>query len=230
MLVDGLKIGAGDRARTVIPVSAISVVAGARNHRNRLASPSGSRSFDRGRTLPDLVPETALQLQQFGIPWEPELRIWWESGIGPDFPEARTRSQVAARALEGVSRLSFVVGSCSPVDRVAYTLTGIGVLGVFRPIRGGSVSATRSGQSDGVRRTQPPTLTSARPTKLSVVRWPDPWSPAGHPRTACKRQGLACWREARRAHDRWPCQPCATPLPPGASEKAPPRPRTSRGP
>jgi hypothetical protein len=32
MLVDGLKIGAGDRARTVIPVSAISVVAGARNH------------------------------------------------------------------------------------------------------------------------------------------------------------------------------------------------------
>jgi hypothetical protein len=116
------------------------------------------------------------------------------------------------------------------VDSVAYTLTGVGSLGVFRPIRGGSVSATRSGQSDGVRRTQPPTLTSARPTKLSVVRWPDPWSPAGHPRTACKRQGLACWREARRAHDRWPCQPCATPLPPGASEKAPPRPRTSRGP
>ena len=32
MLVDGLKIGGGDHARAVIPVSAISVVAGARNH------------------------------------------------------------------------------------------------------------------------------------------------------------------------------------------------------
>ena len=32
MLVDGLKIGARDHARAVIPVSAISVVAGARNH------------------------------------------------------------------------------------------------------------------------------------------------------------------------------------------------------
>ena len=32
MLVDGLKIGGRDHARAVIPVSAISVVAGARNH------------------------------------------------------------------------------------------------------------------------------------------------------------------------------------------------------
>jgi len=32
MLADGLKIGARDHARAVIPVSAISVVAGARNH------------------------------------------------------------------------------------------------------------------------------------------------------------------------------------------------------
>ena len=31
MLVDGLKIGGRDHARAVIPVSAISVVAGARN-------------------------------------------------------------------------------------------------------------------------------------------------------------------------------------------------------
>jgi hypothetical protein len=31
MLVDGLKIGARDHVRAVIPVSAISVVAGARN-------------------------------------------------------------------------------------------------------------------------------------------------------------------------------------------------------
>jgi hypothetical protein len=33
MLVDSLKIGGKDHARAVIPVSAISVVAGARNHR-----------------------------------------------------------------------------------------------------------------------------------------------------------------------------------------------------
>ena len=32
MLVDGLKIGGRDHATAVIPVSAISVVAGARNH------------------------------------------------------------------------------------------------------------------------------------------------------------------------------------------------------
>ena len=32
MLVDGLKIGGSDHARAVILVSAISVVAGARNH------------------------------------------------------------------------------------------------------------------------------------------------------------------------------------------------------
>ena len=32
MLVDALKIGGRDHARAVIPVSAMSVVAGARNH------------------------------------------------------------------------------------------------------------------------------------------------------------------------------------------------------
>jgi hypothetical protein len=37
MLVDGLKIGARDHARAVIPVSAISVVAGARYYRSRPA-------------------------------------------------------------------------------------------------------------------------------------------------------------------------------------------------
>jgi hypothetical protein len=44
-------------------------------------------------------------------------------GIGPDFPEASTGSQVAARALEGFSRLCFVVVSCfaSIASRLQWT-------------------------------------------------------------------------------------------------------------
>ena len=54
-----------DNTFAVIPVhgerSAIWVVAGARNHQNRLVSPSWSRSSDRGANLPDPVPETSHQ-------------------------------------------------------------------------------------------------------------------------------------------------------------------------
>jgi len=52
MLVDGLKIGARDHARAVIPVSAISVVAGARNHRYRLAVLSRWTSSESSESMP----------------------------------------------------------------------------------------------------------------------------------------------------------------------------------
>jgi hypothetical protein len=62
MLVDGLKIGARDHARAVTPVSAISVVAGARNHRNRLDSPSRWM-------LPDCLASSQLNPRE-PIAWE----------------------------------------------------------------------------------------------------------------------------------------------------------------
>jgi len=91
MLVDGLKIGARDHARAVIPVSAISVVAGACNHRNRLALPS-PWTLSSCRSPPDLVPEASHSPQ--GVRMRREST--WESrgnvGNGPGFPGAGAES------------------------------------------------------------------------------------------------------------------------------------------
>jgi hypothetical protein len=69
----------------VIPVSAISVVAGARNHRNRLASPSRWTSSDCRASSPlCLVPVTASHGNWVGM----GLGISWENG-NRDWPFPR---------------------------------------------------------------------------------------------------------------------------------------------
>ena len=72
---------------SLIPVSAISVVAGARNHRNRLASPSWWRSSDR-RTCPSLSqkPPTSFNRWEFGGNRRENLAGNWESDRIPPKP------------------------------------------------------------------------------------------------------------------------------------------------
>jgi len=117
MLVDGLKIGARDHARAVIRVSAISVVAGARNHRNRLASPSWWRSSDR-RTCPILSrkPPTRSNRWEFSGNQRENLVGKWESdrispkpAPGPGWPHGDLRASAAC------SNSCFVTITFSPL-------------------------------------------------------------------------------------------------------------------
>src|SRR5258708_38679537 len=81
------------------------MVAGARNHRNRLASPSWWRSSDRQRTCPILSqkPPASSNRWEFGGNGRENVVGKWESDRFSRKPSAGSR--VVTQGLEGFSRL-----------------------------------------------------------------------------------------------------------------------------